>query len=140
MKNVNWRECAVCIAITQVDKNNTHVGNIVLIGNPSFHKIRSPNCKDGQYINSMCISLRNNTLKTRTDMHLVSPVNTKLYVITFITHMDIFALAPPITLNSDLCNDRQDSNIIIPISHTLSLMHWYLLTYLLHGAESFLRS
>jgi len=62
-KIVNLRVCAACIAITQVGKINAHVGNIVLIGNPSFHKIRLPNCEDGLYINSMCISLRNNTPK-----------------------------------------------------------------------------
>ena len=51
-KNVNLRVCAACIAITQVGKINAHVGNIVLIGNSSFHKIRLPNCEDGLYINS----------------------------------------------------------------------------------------
>ena len=77
IKNVNLRVCAACIAITHVGKINTHVGNIVLIGNLSFRKIRSPNCEDGLYINSMWISLRNSTLKTRTDMHLVHLVNIK---------------------------------------------------------------
>lgn len=77
IKNVNLRVCAACIAITQVGKINAHVGNTVLIGKPSFLKIRSPNCEDGLYINSMWISLRNNTPKTRIDMHLVNPVNIK---------------------------------------------------------------
>lgn len=44
IKNENLIVCAACIAITQVGKIKTHFGNIVLIGNPSFQKIRKMGC------------------------------------------------------------------------------------------------